>query len=131
MAAELAFHVPFGFWTLLCLGALVAFVRTTTRPHDDELETRGVFSTLSLRLSKAGSPERVRQALGAGLALGLPTTFAILRFVWRADPHGSLDGAHGTNWSTLAVIGSGWLLLSVGTITALALVLGAIFSARR
>ena len=116
MVTALAYHVPFAFWTLLCLGALVAFTRAVTTPPRDDLETRGVFSTLSERLGNAATATRVRGALLAGALLGVPIAFGACRLVWRADA--SIDG------STLVVIAVGWLFLSIGGAALLVLVLG-------
>ncbi|MEM9176157.1 MAG: hypothetical protein AAGC67_13095 [Myxococcota bacterium] len=108
MIAELAYALPFAFWSLLCAGALLAFARAVTAPPREDLETRGVFSTLSDRLGNAASASRVRRALGLGIVVGVPITFGACRVVWRAD--------HGIDGSTLVLIAAGWLFLSIGGI---------------
>jgi hypothetical protein len=112
----IAYHVPFAFWTLLCLGALFAFLRAVTTPPRDELETRGVFSTLSERLGDATDAARVRRALATGSLIGVPVALGACSVVWRAE---AAVGA-----STLVVIAVGWLFLSIGGIATLILIFG-------
>jgi len=129
VTAELAYHAPFLFWALLCAGALAAFLRAITAPPRADLEKRGVFSTLSDRLAGVFSAGRVRAAILAGVVVGVPLTWVALRLVWRADPHGVLHAAGGA-WSTLALIGAGWLFLSIGLVVALVLALATLLDRR-
>ena len=129
MTAEIAYHAPFLFWALLCAGALAAFLRAITAPPQEDIETRGVFSTLSDRLASVFSAGRVRMAILAGVVVGIPLTWIALRLVWRADPHGVLHGAGGA-WSTLTLIGAGWLFLSIGLVVALVLALTTLIDRR-
>ena len=129
MLAALAYHVPFAVWTLLCVGALFAFTRAVTTPPRDDLETRGVFSTLSERLGQAANGARMRRALLRGLGLGIPTAVGASAFVWRVDPYGSLR-SEGAGGSTMLLIGVGWLLLSVAVIAGLSLGVSARRAAR-
>ena len=116
MLTAIAYHVPFAFWTCLCLGALVAFLRAVTTPPRDDLETRGVFSTLSERLGDATDAARVRRALATGTLIGIPVALGACGVVWRAE---AAIGA-----STLVVIAVGWLFLSIGGAALLVLVVG-------
>lgn len=117
MLTGIAYHVPFAFWTFLCLAALFAFLRAVTAPPRDDLETRGVFSTLSERLGDATDAARVRRALASGSLIGVPVALGACSVVWRAE---TAIGA-----STLVVIAVGWLFLSIGAVATLILVLGA------
>ncbi len=117
MITAVAYHVPFAFWTFLCLGALVAFLRAVTTPPRDDLETRGVFSTLSDRLGRAATTARVRRGLAIGSALGIPLALVAAGVVSRSNP--AVAG------STLVVIAVGWLFLSIAATAALVVVLGA------
>ena len=112
--AALAYYVPFAFWTLLCGGALFAFSRAVTTPPGDDLETRGVFSTLSERLGSAAAASRMRRAIVAGIALGVPVTFGACRIV--------LDSKKPLEGSMFVLIAAGWFLLSVSGGATIALV---------
>ena len=116
MLARLAYHLPFAFWALLCAGALLAFLRATTTPPRDDLETRGVFSTLSERLGNTASAARARRAITLGFVLGVPITFGACRLVWRAEM--------AQDASTFVLIAGGWSLLSIGGIAAATLAIG-------
>lgn len=116
MVTQIAYHVPFAFWTLLCLSALAAFLRAVTTPPRDDLETRGVFSTLSERLGEAATASRVRRSLAIATLVGLPIALGACGVVWRADS--AVAG------STLVVIAGGWLFLSIGGVATLLLALG-------
>ncbi|MGB0618750.1 MAG: hypothetical protein ACPGVZ_04705 [Myxococcota bacterium] len=112
--AALAYYVPFAFWALLCGGALFAFSRAVTNPPRDDLETRGVFSTLSERLGSAAAASRIRRAIVAGLALGVPITFGACRIV--------LDAKKPLEGSMFVLIAVGWFLFSVSSVATIALV---------
>ncbi len=112
--AALVYYVPFAFWALLCGGALFAFSRAVTTPPRDDLETRGVFSTLSERLGSAAAASRIRRAIVAGLALGVPITFGACRIV--------LDAKRPVAGSMFVLIAVGWFLFSVSSVATIALV---------
>ena len=116
MLIGVAYHTPFAFWTFLCLATLFAFLRAVTAPPREDLETRGVFSTLSERIGDATDAARVRRALTAGSLAGIPVALGACNVVWRAET--AIGG------STLVVIAAGWLFLSIGAVAALILVLG-------
>ena len=112
--AALAYYVPFAFWALLCSGALFAFSRAVTTPPRDDLETRGVFSTLSERLGSAAAASRMRRAIVAGLALGVPITFGACGIV--------LDAKRPLEGSMFVLIAVGWFLFSASSVAMIALV---------
>ena len=116
MVTAVAYHVPFAFWTFLCLGALVAFLRAVTTTPRDDLETRGVFSTLSDRLGRAATTARVRRGLAIGATLGIPLALVAAGVVSRSNA--AVAG------STLVVIAVGWLFLSISASAVLVVVFG-------